>query len=248
MKIVRYSVLMPVYNEARTLRAIVAHVRAMADLTLTIVPLASEVPETVRLEQEIIAVDDGSRDESPAILRELATAGELRAFFHAHNQGKGAAIRTAIQHATGEILLIQDADLEYDPRDYPRLLEPILEGRSPVVYGSRFLGGPRKAMYFRHMLGNKLLTLVTNILYDSILTDMETCYKCFRREVLDGVPLRARRFELEPEITAKILKRGYRIYEVPISYAGREYAEGKNITWRDGFPALWALIKYRFVD
>ncbi|MCX7851434.1 MAG: glycosyltransferase family 2 protein [Anaerolineae bacterium] len=248
MKIVRYSVLMPVYNEARTLRAIVAHVRAMADLTLTIVPLASEVPETVRLEQEIIAVDDGSRDESPAILRELATAGELRAFFHAQNQGKGAAIRTAIQHATGEILLIQDADLEYDPRDYPRLLEPILEGRSPVVYGSRFLGGPRKAMYFRHMLGNKLLTLVTNILYDSILTDMETCYKCFRREVLDGVPLRARRFELEPEITAKILKRGYRIYEVPISYAGREYAEGKNITWRDGFPALWALIKYRFVD
>lgn len=248
MKTVRYSVLMPVYNEAKTLRAIVAHVRAMADLALTVVPLASEEPETVRLEQEIIAVDDGSRDESPAILRELAAAGDLRAFFHAHNQGKGAAIRTAIQHATGEILLIQDADLEYDPRDYPRLLEPILEGRSSVVYGSRFLGGPRKAMYFRHMLGNKLLTLVTNILYDSILTDMETCYKCFRREVLDGVPLRARRFELEPEITAKILKRGYRIYEVPISYAGREYAEGKNITWRDGFPALWALIKYRFVD
>lgn len=248
MKTIRYSVLMPVYNEAKTLRAIVAHVRAMADLALTVVPLASEEPETVRLEQEIIAVDDGSRDESPAILRELAAAGELRAFFHAHNQGKGAAIRTAIQHATGEILLIQDADLEYDPRDYPRLLEPILEGRSSVVYGSRFLGGPRKAMYFRHMLGNKLLTLVTNILYDSILTDMETCYKCFRREVLDGVPLRARRFELEPEITAKILKRGYRIYEVPISYAGREYAEGKNITWRDGFPALWALIKYRFVD
>lgn len=248
MKTIRYSVLMPVYNEAKTLRAIVAHVRAMADLALTVVPLASEEPETVRLEQEIIAVDDGSRDESPAILRELAAAGELRAFFHAHNQGKGAAIRTAIQHATGEILLIQDADLEYDPRDYPRLLEPILEGRSSVVYGSRFLGGPRKAMYFRHMLGNKLLTLVTNILYDSILTDMETCYKCFRREVLDGVPLRARRFELEPEITAKILKRGYRIYEVPIRYAGREYAEGKNITWRDGFPALWALIKYRFVD
>ncbi len=248
MKTVRYSVLMPIYNEARTLRAIVAHVRTMADLVLTVIPLASEQPEAVRLEQEIIAVDDGSRDESPTILRELAAAGELRAFFHIHNQGKGAAVRTAIQHATGEILLIQDADLEYDPRDYPRLLQPILEGRSAVVYGSRFLGGPRKAMYFRHMIGNKILTLVTNILYDSILTDMETCYKCFRREVLNGVPLRARRFELEPEITAKILKRGYRIYEVPISYTGREYTEGKNITWRDGFPALWALIKYRFVD
>ncbi len=248
MKTVRYSVLMPIYNEARTLRAIVAHVRTMADLVLTVIPLASEQPEAVRLEQEIIAVDDGSRDESPTILRELAAAGELRAFFHTHNQGKGAAVRTAIQHATGEILLIQDADLEYDPRDYPRLLQPILEGRSAVVYGSRFLGGPRKAMYFRHMIGNKILTLVTNILYDSILTDMETCYKCFRREVLNGVPLRARRFELEPEITAKILKRGYRIYEVPISYTGREYTEGKNITWRDGFPALWALIKYRFVD
>jgi len=248
MKTIRYSVLMPVYNEARTLRAIVAHVRAMADLTLTVIPLASEQPEEVRLEQEIVAVDDGSRDESPAILQELAAAGELRAFFHTQNQGKGAAVRTAIQHATGAILLIQDADLEYDPRDYPRLLQPIIEGRSAVVYGSRFLGGPRKAMYFRHMVGNKILTLVTNILYDSILTDMETCYKCFRREVLNGVPLRARRFELEPEITAKILKRGYRIYEVPISYTGREYSEGKNITWRDGFPALWALIKYRFVD
>ncbi len=248
MKTVRYSVLMPVYNEARTLRAIVAHVRTMADLILTVIPLASEQPEEVHLEQEIIAVDDGSQDESPAILQELAAAGELRAFFHTQNQGKGAAVRTAIQHATGEILLIQDADLEYDPRDYPRLLQPIIEGRSAVVYGSRFLGGPRKAMYFRHMIGNKILTLVTNILYDSILTDMETCYKCFRREVLNGVPLRARRFELEPEITAKILKRGYRIYEVPISYTGREYTEGKNITWRDGFPALWTLIKYRFVD
>ena len=216
---------------------------------MTIMPLASEsTSEQVRLIQEIIAVDDGSGDESAAILADLEAAGYLRAFFHRQNQGKGAAVRTALAQASGDIVLIQDADLEYDPRDYPLLLQPILEDRARVVYGSRFLGGPRKAMYFRNMLGNKLLTLITNLLYDSILTDMETCYKCFRREILAGVPLHARRFELEPEITAKILKRGHRIYEVPISYAGREYQEGKNISWRDGFPAVWALIKYRFVD
>ena len=249
MRTVRYSVLMPIFNEARTLRAIVAHVRTMAELEMTIMPLASEsTSEQVRLIQEIIAVDDGSGDESTAILADLEAAGYLRAFFHRQNQGKGAAVRTALAQASGDIVLIQDADLEYDPRDYPLLLQPILEDRARVVYGSRFLGGPRKAMYFRNMLGNKLLTLITNLLYDSILTDMETCYKCFRREILAGVPLHARRFELEPEITAKILKRGHRIYEVPISYAGREYQEGKNISWRDGFPAVWALIKYRFVD
>ena len=212
-----------------------------------VLPVLRELHAAVP-EAEIIAVDDGSSDESAAILRELEAQGQLRAFFHEKNQGKGAAIRTAMRHAQGEIFLIQDADLEYDPRDYPNLLLPILEQRTHVVYGSRFLGGPRKAMLFRHMLGNKLLTLITNILYDSILTDMETCYKCFRREVLEGVPLHARRFELEPEITAKILKRGHRIYEVPISYTGREYHEGKNITWKDGIPAMWALIKYRFVD
>ncbi len=246
---IRYTVMMPVYNEARTLRSIVAHVRTMADLQLEIMPMQGEAAsERVHLVQEIVAVDDGSVDESAAILADLAAEGHLRAFYHKRNQGKGAAIRTAIQQASGEILLIQDADLEYDPRDFPMLLAPILEGKTEVVYGSRFLGGPRKAMYFRNMLGNKMLTLITNLLYDSILTDMETCYKCFRREVLTGVPLRARRFELEPEITAKILKRGHRIYEVPISYAGREYEEGKNISWRDGFPAVWTLIKYRFVD
>jgi len=244
-----YSVLMPVYNEEATLRAIVKRVRAMDDMVLEVEPYTPDpIIETVRLKQEIIAVDDGSHDESGAILRELEAQGELRAFFHEKNQGKGAAIRTAMRYAQGEIFLIQDADLEYDPRDYPSLLLPILEQRTQVVYGSRFLGGPRKAMLFRHMLGNKLLTLITNILYDSILTDMETCYKCFRRDVLEGVPLHARRFELEPEITAKILKRGHRIYEVPISYTGREYHEGKNITWKDGIPAMWALIKYRFVD
>jgi len=246
---VHYSVLMPVYNEASTLRGIIKKVRLMHDFDLEIQPLTgSPAKQTIHLHQEIVAVDDGSKDNSLKILREAEEEGLLKVFVHQKNQGKGAAIRTAIQHATGEILLIQDADLEYDPRDYPILLQPILEGRSQVVYGSRFLGGPRKAMLFRHMLGNKLLTLLTNILYDAILSDMETCYKVFRREVLDGVPLHARRFELEPEITAKILKRGHRIYEVPISYTGREYEEGKNITWVDAFPAIWALIKYRFVD
>ena len=246
---VRYSVLLPVYNEGKTLRAIIAHIRAMDHLELEVVPISSEQPmEIAYLEQEIVAVDDGSQDNSWEILQEAEAKGLLRAVRHERNQGKGAAIRTAMQHAQGEIFLIQDADLEYDPRDYPHLLQPIVEERTKVVYGSRFLGGPRTAMLFRNMLGNKALTLLTNLLYDSILTDMETCYKVFCREVLEGVPLHARRFELEPEITAKILKRGYRIYEVPISYTGREYEEGKNITWKDGFPAVWALIKYRFVD
>lgn len=246
---IRYSVLMPVYNEAKTLRTVVAQVMSLKEIELDVMSISSDTPlEHVRLEQEIVAVDDGSSDGSLEILRVLESEGSLKVVVHERNLGKGAAIRTAMQHASGEIFLIQDADLEYDPRDYPRLLQPIVEDRTKVVYGSRFLGGPRKAMLFRNMLGNKLLTLLTNLLYDSILTDMETCYKVFRREVLDGVPLHARRFELEPEITAKILKRGYRIYEVPIGYTGREYDEGKNITWHDGFPAIWALIKYRFVD
>ncbi len=228
----KLSIIMPVYNERDTLREILRQVRAV------------EVPG---VEKEILVVNDGSTDGSRQILEEEAGAGDLRIFHHELNRGKGAAVRTAIEHASGDIILIQDADLEYDPRDYPKLIQPIVEGRVVVVYGSRFLG-PRKAMLFWHMLGNKLLTLVTNILFNAILSDMETCYKCFRSDVLQDIPLRSRRFEFEPEVTAKVLKRGHRIFEVPISYYGREFHEGKKISWRDAPLAFWTLLKYRFVD
>jgi glycosyltransferase involved in cell wall biosynthesis len=228
----KLSVLMPVYNERETLSEILNQVRAV------------ELPD---IEKEIVVVDDGSTDGSRKILAQEQEKGDLLVFYHEKNQGKGAAVRTAIQHATGDVLIIQDADLEYDPRDYPKLLQPIVEGRVVVVYGSRFLG-PRKAMLFWHMLGNKLLTLTTNILYNTILSDMETCYKCFRADIVQDIPLRSRRFEFEPEITAKILKRGHRIFEVPIAYYGREYHEGKKISWRDAPIAFWTLLKYRVVD
>lgn len=228
----KLSIIMPVYNEEETLREILQQVRSV---------------ELADVEKEILVVDDGSSDRSHDILVDEAKAGDICLLHHDKNRGKGAAVRTAIEHATGELILIQDADLEYDPRDYPMLIRPILEGRVAVVYGSRFLG-PRKAMLFWHMLGNKLLTLTTNILYNTILSDMETCYKCFRADVIRDIPLRSRRFEFEPEVTAKVLKRGHRIFEVPISYYGREYHEGKKITWRDAPLAFWTLIKYRFVD
>ena len=228
----KLSIVMPVYNERETLKEILRQVRAV------------ELPD---IEKEILAVDDGSTDGSRDILAEEALVGDLRVFYHDQNRGKGAAVRTAIEQASGDLILIQDADLEYDPRDYPALIRPIIEGRVTVVYGSRFLG-PRKAMLFWHMLGNKLLTLTTNILYNTILSDMETCYKCFRADVVKGIPLHSRRFEFEPEITAKVLKRGHRIFEVPISYYGREYHEGKKISWRDAPVAFWTLVKYRFVD
>jgi len=229
---VKLSIIMSVYNERETLREILNQVRAV---------------DLAGVDKEIVAVDDGSTDGSRDILAEEAAVGDLQVFYHEVNQGKGAGIRTGIEHASGDIILIQDADLEYDPRDYPAMIRPIIERRVTVVYGSRFLG-PRKAMLFWHMLGNKLLTLTTNVLYNTILSDMETCYKCFRADVVKGIPLRSRRFEFEPEITAKVLKRGHRIFEVPISYYGREYHEGKKISWRDAPLAFWTLIKYRFVD
>ncbi len=224
------SVVIPCYNERGTIQDIVERVKAVGVAT------------------EIIIVDDGSTDGTREVLRDMQNDPMLHIIYHERNQGKGAALRTGFAAATGDVLLIQDADLEYDPRDYPALLRPIQEGIAKVVYGSRFRGGPTKTMFFWNMLANRLLTLMTNILYNTILTDMETCYKAFRREVVQEIPLRARGFEFEPEITAKILKRGYRIYEVPISYNGREWEEGKKIRWYDAPKAAWTLLRYRFVD
>lgn len=224
----KLSILIPIYNERATILEIARRVQA------------------VPFNKEIIAVDDGSTDGTRELLPQIVQEG-VTVLYHDRNQGKGAAIRTALARASGDIIVIQDADLEYDPRDYKQLIEPIIEGRAKVVYGSRFMG-PRMAMFFWHMLANKMLTLMTNVLYDAILSDMETGYKAFRADVIKSIPLRSRRFDFEPEITAKVLKRGYRIFEVPISYFGREYSEGKKIGMKDGFVAIWTLLKYRFVD
>lgn len=245
----KLSIIMPVYNERATLEEIVERVRAV-DLTINRDGTNSMLDGPVHFEREIVIVDDGSTDGTRSILDAWKTAqpDDMQIIYHEQNGGKGAALRTGFQHATGDIFVIQDADLEYDPRDYLLLLEPLLEGRSPVIYGSRFMGGPRSAMSLTHTLGNRLVTVITNLLYGTILSDMETCYKCFRRDVIVGIPLHSRRFEIEPEMTAKILKRGHTIYEVPISYNGRQFHEGKKLTWRDGFSALATLVKYRFVD
>ena len=236
------------------------HPHAAEKLTLSvIIPCYNEVEyideviksvEAVNLADEIIVVDDGSVDGSRDVLQRIEAENRphLRVLYHERNQGKGAALVTGFHAATSDVLLIQDADFEYDPREYPILLKPIQEGITDVVYGSRFLGGPRKAMNFWNMVANKSLTLATNILYNAILSDMETCYKVFRREVVADMTIRARGFEFEPEITAKILKKGIRIYEVPISYNGREWTEGKKIKWTDGPFALWTLFKFRFVN
>lgn len=242
----KLSVIIPAYNEIETIAEITARVRAVKLHVDIWIGEAHE--ETVTLEREIVVVDDGSTDGTRAYLDTLRDDANTRIIFHETNQGKGAAVRTGLTHATGDIMLIQDADLEYDPRDYPKLLQPILEERTQVVYGSRFRGGPSKAMFFWHMLGNRFLTLVTNVLYNTILTDMETCYKTFTREVSEQLQLKAKGWGFDPEITAQILLRGYRIYEVPISYTGREFEEGKKISWRDGFTVLWTLLKYRFTS
>jgi glycosyltransferase involved in cell wall biosynthesis len=250
---VKLSVLIPCYNEHETIREIVERVHAVT-LRLHVrdgrfgLPIAPDGTVELVVEREIIVVDDGSKDGTRDILPELARLPGVFVYYHSQNQGKGAAVRTAIEKATGDIMLVQDADLEYDPRDYPNLIQPIIENRTQVVYGSRFLGGPRKAMFFSHMLGNKVLTLFTNVLFDTILSDMETCYKVFTREVAEQLHLKSPGWGFDPEITAKILKRGYRIYEVPISYTGREYAEGKKIGWRDGLTVMWTLLKYRLME
>ena len=226
----KLSVIVPVFDERNTVVEIVRRMRVV-DLPVDL---------------EIVIVDDGSTDGTRDVLRQLADS-TVRVVTHDQNRGKGAAIRNGLEHVTGDLVLVQDADLEYDPEDWPKLLNPMMRGKAQVVYGSRFTG-ERRNMLFLHWVGNRFLSLVTNVLYNTTLSDMETCYKLFDRTLLDGITLRAQRFEFEPEVTAKILRRGIRIYEVPISYTGREFDEGKKITWRDGFVALWTLVKYRFVD
>jgi glycosyltransferase involved in cell wall biosynthesis len=224
----KLSVVMPVYNEHGTLREVIARVLA------------------VSLDIELICVDDGSTDGSREILTELQTSSpRIQVLLQPRNMGKGAALRRGIQAATGDFVIIQDADLEYDPTDYPILLRPLIEGKADVVYGSRFLGsGPHRVLYFWHFVANRALTLISNALTNMNMSDMETCYKVFRREILQSIPIEEDRFGFEPEITVKIAKRQLRVYEVGISYWGRTYEEGKKIGWRDGFRALWCLLKY----
>ena len=221
------SVIIPAYNEVKTILEVVRRVQ--------------EQP----FSKEIIIVDDCSTDGTSQVLATTPLPPNVRVLRHEKNMGKGAGIRTGVQAATKDIIIIQDADLEYNPSDFPIVLRPILDGVADVVYGSRFLGIHRSFM-LHHYLGNRFLSMITNILYNNILTDMETGYKAFRAPVIKSVKIRSNRFDFEPEITAKVLKQGYRIYEVPIYYAGRDYAEGKKITWRDGFAAIWALIRFRF--
>jgi glycosyltransferase involved in cell wall biosynthesis len=231
-KLRKLSIIVPVYNERTTVVEVLRRMRAV------------ELPDGI--DREIIVVDDGSSDGTRDVLRQLGDS-TVRILLHDGNRGKGAAVRTGIQVASGDYVLIQDADLEYDPEDWPTLINPVLRGRARVVYGSRFTG-ERRNMLFLHWVGNRMLSLVTNVLYNTTLSDMETCYKLVDRSLLMELGLRSDRFDIEPEITAKILKRRIRIYEVPISYTGREFDEGKKITWRDGFAALWTLVKFRFAN
>lgn len=227
----KLSIIIPAYNERNTIKEILRRVRAV---------------DLGEIAKEIIVVDDGSTDGTSDILR-LEEDSTTRVLRNKKNRGKGAAIRTALPHATGDCVIIQDADLEYDPEDYRTMLAPVLKRKAGVVYGSRFTGEHRDMLYW-HWLGNKFLNFVTNVLYNTTLSDMESCYKLFSRDSLKGIEIESDGFEFEPEITAKLLKKKVRIYEVPVSYTGREYDEGKKIVWMDGFKALWTLIKYRFMS
>jgi glycosyltransferase involved in cell wall biosynthesis len=229
----KVSVVIPVYNEEKTVRELLGRVAA------------------TEFDLEIIVIDDCSQDttlEEIETFRKENPDVELHLHKHDVNQGKGAAIRTGFAQVKGDVAIIQDADLEYDPKDYPTLLGPIQEGKADVVFGSRFLSGPHRVLFFWHYVANNLVTLWSNMLTNLNLTDMETCYKVFRREVIEGIELKSNRFGIEPEITAKVAKGGWRIYEVPISYAGRTYKEGKKITWKDGLVAFWFVLRYRLAD
>ena len=227
----KLSVIIPVYNEKNTVHKII---RQVLDVEL-------------EMEKEIILIDDGSTDGTRDILENLEYPN-VKVKLHEKNQGKGAALRTGFSLATGDFVIIQDADLEYDPREYPILLTPLLDGRADAVYGSRFLGGPHRVLFFWHYIGNKMLTTFSNMLSNLNLTDMETCYKVFRKETLDKLTLKSKRFGIEPEITLKLAKQKCRIYEVPISYSGRDYTEGKKIGWKDGVAAIYHLIRFKFFD
>jgi glycosyltransferase involved in cell wall biosynthesis len=227
----KLSVVIPVYNEKNTIKTIVNQVQGV----------------NIELDKEIILVDDGSTDGTQEILKELKSE-VVKVFIHEKNQGKGNALQTGFSKATGDFVIIQDADLEYDPKEYPQLLTPLLDGRADAVYGSRFLGGPHRVLFFWHYIGNKMLTTFSNMLSNLNLTDMETCYKVFRREILDKISLKSKRFGIEPEITLKLAKLKCRIYEVPISYSGRDYSEGKKIGWKDGLAAIFHIIRFKFFD
>ena len=227
----KLSVIVPVYNEEKTIREILAKINSVQ----------------LSIDKEIIIVDDFSTDSTREILRNIKDKN-IRTFYHEKNSGKGYSIRTGLQHITGDIIIIQDADLEYNPEEYPKLLQPILDGKTDVVYGSRYKGKVIGPNLLSHLYGNKILTFITRILYLQNISDMETCYKVFKKEVLKDIKLKAKRFDFEPEITAKIIKKGYKIYEVPITYRSRLFDEGKKITWKDGIKALYYLIKYRFTD
>jgi len=227
----KLSIIIPVYNEKNTVNKIIQQVQNVE----------------LDMEKEIILIDDGSTDGTREILKNLEYPN-VKVKLHEKNQGKGSALQTGFSLATGDFVIIQDADLEYDPREYPVLLTPLLDGRADAVYGSRFLGGPHRVLFFWHYIGNKFLTTLSNMLSNLNLTDMETCYKVFRKEILDKITIKSKRFGIEPEITMKLARQNCRIYEVPISYSGRDYTEGKKIGWKDGVAAIFHLFRFRFFD